>query len=106
MLRAAGQLHDGVAGHAFEDAGVDGRRLEHAALDDEDVVAGTLGHLALVVEHQRFQAAGLDRLDLGQDVVQIVQRLDARVEGVGVVADRGGGDDLQAVVVQLPRDRG
>ena len=28
-------------------------------LDDEDVVAGALGDLALVVEHQGFEAAGL-----------------------------------------------
>ena len=82
MPAVAGQLDDGVARDAFEDAGVDRRRLQHAVLDDEDVVAGALGDLALVVEHQRFEAAGADRLDLGQDVVQVVERLDARVQRV------------------------
>ncbi len=74
----AGQLDDGVAGDAFEDAGVDGRREQPAAADQEDVVAGALGHLALVVEHQGLDAAGLKPLDLGQDVVQVVERLDPR----------------------------
>ena len=57
-------------------------------LDDEDVVAGALGDLALVVEHQRFEAAGAGPLDLGEDVVEVVERLDPRVERARVVADR------------------
>ena len=80
--------------------------LQHAALDEEDVVAGAFGDLALVVEHQGFEAAGLDGLDLGQDVVEVVQRLDARIEGVGMVADRADRDDLQAVLVQFRRIEG
>src|SRR4051812_46671825 len=102
-LRRPGQVHDQVAGHALEDAGVRRRGLEYPVLDDEYVVAGTLGHLALVVEHQGLQAAGPDGLDLGQDVVQVVERLDPRVERVRVVADQAGGHDLEPVLVQLLR---
>ena len=57
-------------------------------LDHEDVVAGALGDLALVVEHQGFEAAGLGPLDLGQDVVEVVERLDPRIDGVGMVPRR------------------
>src|SRR5690606_38386458 len=71
--------------------------------DDEDVVAGAFGDGALVVEHQGFGAAGVGALDLGEDVVQVVERLDPGVQGRRVVADRAGGDDLQAVLVQLGR---
>ena len=79
---------------------IDGR-VELPVLDDEDVVAGTLGDLALVVEHQGFEAAGIGPLDLGQDVVQVVERLDPRVDGVGVIARRCRRDDLQAMLVKL-----
>ena len=87
----------------FEDAGVRRRRLEDAALDEEDVVGGAFRHLAVDVEHDRFQAAGPDGLDLGEDVVEVVQRFDARVERVGMVAHDAGRDDFQAVLVELRR---
>ena len=63
--------------------GVDRRRVQLAPSDDEDVVAGAFGHFALVVEHQGFEAAGVGPLDLGQDVVEVVQRLDPRVQRRG-----------------------
>ena len=73
----------------------------HSPLHHEDIVARALGDLALVVEHQGFEAAGVGPLDLGQDVVQVIERLDPRVDRIGVVAGGAGGDDLQAVLVQL-----
>ena len=94
-LQLAGQFDDHGARDAFQDAGLDRRRQQLALPHQEDVVAGTLGDFALVVEHQRLDAAGLQALDLGQDVVQVVQRLDPRAEGRRVVADRADGDDLQ-----------
>src|SRR5258705_104118 len=56
--------------------------------------------------HATAASAGPDGLDLGQDVVQVVQRLDARVQRVRVVADRRRRDDLQALVVDLGRVQG
>src|SRR5262249_23172118 len=99
----AGQIHDGIAGDAFEDAGIGRRRFEDTVLDDEDVVAGALRDLALVVEHQGLDAAGADALDLGEDVVQVIERLDARIGRVGMVANRRGRDDVEAVIVELRR---
>ncbi len=75
--------------------------MQLVPLHHENVVACALGHVALVVEHQGFEATGIGALDLGEDVVQVVQRLDARIQRGGVVADGPGGDDLQSVVVQF-----
>ena len=44
----------------------------------EDIVAGALGDFAFVIEHQGFDAAGLQAFDLGQNVVEVVERLDPR----------------------------
>ena len=93
------------AGDAFQNAGVVRRGQQHAVADQKDVVAGALGHFALVVEHQGFAAAGLQAFDLGQDVVQIVERFDPRAERGRMVALRAGGDDLQPVAIQLLADR-
>ena len=62
---------------------------------EEDVVARALGHFALVVEHQRFDAAGLQAFDLGQDVVEVIERLDPRAQRGRVVPLHAHGDDLQ-----------
>src|SRR5262249_26626805 len=96
-----GQLDDRVAGHAFEDAGVDGRSAQQTVLDEKDIVSGAFGHLALVVEHEGFLTAGAVGLDLGEDVVEVVERLDPRAQRVGVVADDRRGDDLHAFFVEL-----
>ena len=41
--------------------------------DDEDVVPGTFGDFALVVEHQGFDETGVGAFDLGEDVVEVVE---------------------------------
>ena len=46
---------------------------QDAVADDEDVVARALGDVALLVQHDGFAHARLDALDLGQDVVQVVE---------------------------------
>ena len=99
--RLTGQIHDGVARDAFEDPGVGGRREQHARPHDEHVVAGALGHLALVVEHQGLDAAGPQTLELRHDVVQVVERLDPGRERRRLHPLGGGGHDLQALLVEL-----
>jgi hypothetical protein len=54
-----------------------------------------------VVEHERFHATGLRSLDLRQDVVQVVKRLDPRIDGVRMVARGGGSNDLQSMLIKL-----
>ena len=49
-------LNDDVTRHALKNAGVDRRRYHFAILDDEDIVAGALADVALMIEHQRLFA--------------------------------------------------
>ncbi len=56
-------------------------------LDDEDVVGGALGDEALLVEEDRFLRAVEVAFNLGEDVVEVVERFDGG-------AERGGGDAL------------
>ena len=80
MPGCPGQLDHRLAGDAFQNAGVDRRRQQHAVADQKDVVARAFGDFALVVEHQGFDAAGLQAFDLGQNVVEIIERLDPRAQ--------------------------
>ena len=83
MPSSRARFDHGLARDALQNARVGRRREQHAVADQEDVVGRALGHFALVVEHQGFHAAGLHALDLGQDVVQVVERLDPRAERGG-----------------------
>ena len=47
-------------------------RRDLAVAHDEYVLARTLGDVALVIEQDRLFVAGLDRLDLGQDAVEVL----------------------------------
>src|SRR5262249_15468670 len=97
------QLYNRVARYAFENPGVDCRRQQHAALRQENVVAGAFRYLALVIEHQRLDATGADAFNLGKDVIEIIQGLNARIDGVRMVANRRGRHDLQAMLVEFGR---
>ena len=67
-----------LPGDAFQNAVGCRRRLHLPVADDEDIVGGALGDVPLVVQHDRFGHVGIRRLDLGQDVVEIVEALDPR----------------------------
>src|SRR5271165_4261 len=95
------QFNHGVASDSLEDARVDRGSVEDSPGNDEDVVACTLGNLALVIEHERFEAAGIGALNLGKNVVQVVERLDPGVDGIRVVARRARRDDLQSMLVKF-----
>src|ERR1043166_9223771 len=101
--RVLGYIDDGVARDAPQNARVHRWRPQHAILDQEHVVGRALRNLPLVVEHQRLKATGQRPFDLGKDVVEIVERLDAWIERVRMIADRRDGADLHAVLVQLRR---
>ena len=95
-----------VARNAFQDAGVGRRRFEFAVFNDKNVVSGAFRDVALMIEHQRFFATGVIRFDLRHNVVEVVQRLDARVDRVGRRADRAGGNDFNPLVVEVGRVKG
>ncbi len=97
------QMNDGVAGDAFEDAGVFGGGRQLAVFDQEDVVAGAFRDVTFVVHHNGFFLALIGGFDLGEDVVEIIERFNSWREGLRVVADCRGGDNLHAVFVQFLR---
>jgi hypothetical protein len=99
----AGQFDHHVAGDALERAAPGGRGDHGLAAHDEEVVARGFGDEALRVEQDRFHAAGVDGLDLGQHVVEVVQALDLGAHRLRVVADRAHGDDGQPLLVERPR---
>jgi len=57
----------------FENAGIQRLREESAAADEENTIPRTLGQFPLVVEHEGLHAAGLQSLDLGHDVVEVIK---------------------------------
>src|SRR3989442_999852 len=80
------------------------RRHEGVVADNEDVLGARLGNIAVDVEHERFIRAVLVRLDLGHDVVQIIQGLDRRAEALGRDASVRRRDDLEAALVDLAEE--
>ena len=67
----------------------------------EEVVRGALGDTPGKVEHHRLGHAGFLGLDLGQDVVEVVERLDTGIETLDRDAPRAGRDQRDAVLVEL-----
>ena len=84
-------------------AGRQCRGVHLVAIDDEYVVAGALGHVALSVEHDGLLVTGGVGLDLGEDVVEVVERLDRRIDCVVMVTRRCDRHDLHALLVQAWR---
>ena len=94
-----GQTNHGSPRDSVENARLRRGRPQHPVLHDKDVVPGALGHFALVVEHQGLFKPGVSPLHLRQDVVEVIERLDAGGEGVRVIADRAGRDQGHSVLM-------
>ncbi len=92
-------VQDGVARDAVERAGRQVGRVDHAALDHEDVLARAFGDEAAGVEQQRLVVAVVQRLHVGQDRVGVVaHRLGLRHRDVDVVARVARGLDADAAL--------
>ncbi len=92
-----------LAGDAHQGTGVWGRRDQPAFVNQEDVIAGALGDITLLVEHEAFVEAVLLGFDLRQNVIQVVKGLDGGRERRWADPARGGGDDPHARRVELFR---
>ena len=57
---------------AVERTRLRGRREQHALANDEDVLAGPVGDVTVVVQHDRLVVAGLQALDLGEHAVDVL----------------------------------
>src|SRR4029450_9466024 len=87
---ALGDVDDAVAGEAGQAAGGQGRRVESAVADGEDVLARPVGHVPVGVEQDGLVIAGLDGLGLGQRGVDVLAGgLGRRRDDVGVEAPPG-----------------
>ena len=69
---------DSHAGDAVEGTAGDGRGIDLSAFDDKHIVACAFGHVALLIEHDTLFTTSLDALDLGHDVIQVIQALHLR----------------------------
>src|SRR5437773_11271901 len=72
--------------------------------DDEDVLRARLRDVAVDVEHERLIGAVLVRLDLGHDVVQIVEGLDRWAQALRRHAAIRRGHDLEAALVDAAEE--
>ncbi len=97
------QLNHRLPRDAVKRARRERRREQRAVLHDEQVVAGAFGHEPFRVQHHRLLDAGVVRLDLGEDVVEIIQRLDGRVQRAVQIARRRHGHDFHAALVKFRR---
>src|SRR5690606_30187724 len=92
----ARQSQHGAAGDAVQ-AGGDFRGVDHAVLDDEDVLAGAFGHVAFRIEQQRLVGTGRHRFLQRQHRVDIAAAgLGAGHGDVDVMPGEGAGADLDA----------
>ena len=75
VAEVAGDLDDRRGGDARERTGRRHRRHhEPTVADEEEVLAGSLGEVAVGREHQRLVVAGTDRFDLGERGVDVHPR--------------------------------
>ncbi len=78
----AGKRQHGFAGNALE-IGRGRRRHQRPIDDDEQVVDGRFGDVAVLIEEHRLVGTAIVGLDARQDVVQIVEAFDGRTQHVG-----------------------
>jgi len=100
VAEVAGDLHHRVAGDAIEDRRGVRRRAEHPVSDKEDVLARALRDTAVLVEEDRLVVAGVRRLGLGQNRVQVLAG-GLRVGDQAVARDRPPRGDLGPDAVPL-----
>src|SRR5439155_1110827 len=80
------------------------RRPNRMVADGDDVLRARLRHGPVDVEHEGLIGAVLIRLDLGRDVVQVVQGLDGRAEALRWNTPIRGRHGLQAALVALAEE--
>ena len=88
------QLTNRLTGDTVENASLSRWSEQFSLTDQKNIIASTLGNLALVVEHQRFNTSGLLALHFGQNIVQVIERFDTRAESRRMVPNRTDGDDF------------
>src|SRR3990170_7058216 len=70
--KVPGQRHHGPSSDPVQAAGLDRRGRQHPVTDHEDVLPGSVGDLARLVQQDRLFVAGLQGLDLGENAVEVL----------------------------------
>jgi len=83
MFGGLGQLNDGVAVYTFENAALSGGVRRAPRLTRNTLSPVHFRDLAIGIQHDCLETAGPDRFDFGENVVQVVQRLDAWMSALG-----------------------
>ena len=78
-----------------------GRRDDLAVLDNVEIVTGTFREVPVRVKEDRLVPALVVRLDLGKDIVEVVQTLDIGGQALGGIAADRDGDPLETFLVQV-----
>src|SRR5262245_12811490 len=99
----ARQLDYHAARNAVQRAGRQRWSEQLISFADENIIARTLRHEPFSVQHDCLLAAGVDRFDLGENVVQIVQRLDGRIQRAVQIPCRRHRDDVHPTLIKLRR---
>ena len=101
QTKVRGQFKHDLAGDAAQGPGR-GIRGQHPALaHHEKVVPGAFRHMPQVVQHDRLERPVLGGLDLRENIVEVVQRLDPGIKGGGGSPPGRHGDDGEAVPVDF-----
>ena len=78
-------------------------RGDHTIFDHKDVVPRSLSHLTFGVQHDGFVEALPESFTFGQDVVEVIQALDRRIQAFHRDTRSFGDDDFHAISVHLFR---
>jgi len=95
-----GELHHAMARDAVQGPGRGGRGHQVFPLHVEDVVPRAFRHHPFGVQHDRFRRVGEVGLDLGQDVVEVVQGFDVRIQRLRDVPSGGRDGHAQSLFVE------
>ncbi len=80
--------------------GADGWRFQSAIANNENIIPGAFGDMSLRIEHDCLDRTRVDRFDLRQDIIEIVQRFDRRAYRRRI-ACVGVSDQLQPLAMNL-----
>ena len=97
------EFHHRAARDAVKRTRIIRRREQRAVLDDEQIIRRAFGYKTFGVQHHGLFHAGIVRLDLGKDVVQIIKRFDGRVDRAVQIAHGRDGHDIHAARVKFRR---
>ena len=94
-------LQSSIPSDALEGTRTGGWRDELTLVNDEYVVTSTFSNVALIVKHDRLVIAEVLRLNLGENIVQIIKRLNGGWQCGWITAASRHSYDGETVIIKL-----